>query len=98
MELEVLSYERLKARDNGELQKLIRISSNAGIFFLDLGGPSTKDFLKDMQPIVHAQRKFFAQKPELKLVYASDLEGRGQVTLSSPTLLLDHQWCSGGGT
>ena len=77
MQLEVLSYERLKACDSNEVQKLVRISSNAGIFFLDLKGPSTRDFLADLQPIVYAQRKFFAKELELKLPYASDLEGRG---------------------
>lgn len=77
MQLEVLNYERLKAQDSDEVQKLIRVSSNAGVFFLDLNGPSTKGYLEDLQPIIHAQRKFFAQKPELKLAYASDLEGRG---------------------
>ena len=77
MQLEVLSYERLKACNSDEIQKLVRISSDAGIFFLDLRGPSTKDFLVALQPIVYAQRRFFARDLESKLPYASDLEGRG---------------------
>lgn len=77
MRLEVLSYERLKARDDDEIFKLVRICSNAGMFFLDLRGPSTKDFLADMPPIVAAQRNFFARSSESKLAYASDLPSRG---------------------
>ncbi|KAI4264855.1 MAG: hypothetical protein L6R42_000060 [Xanthoria sp. 1 TBL-2021] len=69
MRLEVLSYERLKARDDDEISKLVRICSNAGIFFLDLRGPSTKEVLADMPPIIAAQRNFFAQSSESKLAY-----------------------------
>lgn len=77
MRLEVLSYERLKARDDDEISKLVRICSNAGMFFLDLRGPSTKEVLADMPPIIAAQRNFFAQSSESKLAYASDLPSRG---------------------
>ncbi len=77
MRLEVLSYERLKARDDDEIFKLVRICSKAGMFFLDLRGPSTKDFLADMPRIVAAQCNFFAQSLESKSAYASDLPSRG---------------------
>lgn len=77
MRLEVLSYEHLKARDGNEIAKLVSTCSNAGMFFLDLRGPSTRDALADMPPIIAAQRNFFAQSLESKLAYASDLPSRG---------------------
>jgi hypothetical protein len=77
MQLQVLSYERLLARDSEEVQKLVDISCSSGIFFLDLRGSSAKDFLADQLAIIQAQRIFFAQESKAKLAYASDLEGRG---------------------
>ncbi|KAK1621892.1 hypothetical protein BDP81DRAFT_466477 [Colletotrichum phormii] len=77
MRLQVLNYERLKAGDNGEIEKLGRASRSAGVFFLDLRGPSTEKVLADLQPIVHAQRRFFAQESKMKLGYASNLENHG---------------------
>lgn len=77
MQLEVLNYERLNAQDDSEVQKLVRTCSDTGIFFLDLQGPSSTELLADLQPIISAQRNFFAQEPSHKLAYADDRDGRG---------------------
>ena len=66
MELEVLSYERLKAQDNDEIQKMIRVLSNEGLFFLDMKGPSSEKFLADLPPVLRHQRNFFERTPEVK--------------------------------
>lgn len=77
MALEVINYQRLLERDDNEIKRLTSICSNAGLFFLDLRGPESKALLADLQPIIDAQRNFFGQKPEMKLPYASPLDGRG---------------------
>lgn len=77
MVLEVIDYQRLLERDNNEIKKLVSICSNAGLFFLDLKGQESKSLLADLQPIIDAQRNFFGQKPEMKMPYASPLDGRG---------------------
>lgn len=74
--LRVIDHERLKARDNDEIQKLVSASSGEGIFFLDLRGPSAREAMADLPPIIDAQRKFFAQSSETKLTYSSDLRDR----------------------
>ena len=79
MKLDVLSYERLAARDESEIQKMVDICSNEGIFFLDLTGPTTKASLANMGPVIDAQRDFFAESPDKKLVYADDSPNRGYV-------------------
>lgn len=75
--LEVINYERLKAKDNTEIQKLIHVCSDVGIFFLDLRAPSARDILQDLHSINGAQLRFFAQNFEVKSAYSSDLEDRG---------------------
>lgn len=77
MQLEVLNYERLNAGDESEVQKLVRTCSDKGIFFLDMQGPSARELLADLQPIISAQRSFFAREPGHKLAYADDRDGRG---------------------
>ncbi|KAM0251901.1 hypothetical protein ACHAQJ_007963 [Trichoderma viride] len=77
MAMEIINYQRLLERDDNEIKRLVNICSNAGLFFLDLRGSSTKGLLADLQPIIDAQRKFFGQKPEMKMPYASPLDGRG---------------------
>ncbi|UKZ78316.1 hypothetical protein TrVFT333_006052 [Trichoderma virens FT-333] len=77
MAVEVINYQRLLERDDNEIKRLAAICSNAGLFFLDLRGPDTKTLLADLKPIIDAQRKFFGQNSEMKLPYASPLDGRG---------------------
>ncbi|KAL7919274.1 hypothetical protein ACQKWADRAFT_301914 [Trichoderma austrokoningii] len=77
MALEIIDYQRLLQRDDNEIKRLVSICSNAGLFFLDLRGPESKALLADLQPIIDAQRTFFGQKPEMKMPYASPLDGRG---------------------
>lgn len=77
MQLKVLNYERLSARDDSEVQKLVRTCSDMGIFFLDMQGPSARELLADLQPIISAQRSFFARESGHKLAYADDRDGRG---------------------
>ena len=77
MQLEVLNYEKLRHRDEAEMRKLLRLSSDAGIFFLDLRGVGTTDLLSGLRPIIEAQRVFFAQDADSKQPFASELEGRG---------------------
>ncbi|KAJ6789154.1 hypothetical protein PWT90_06030 [Aphanocladium album] len=77
MQLEVLNYEKLRNRDEKESRKLLRLSSDAGIFFLDLRGAGTTDLLSGLQPVIEAQRVFFAQDSASKQAFASELEGRG---------------------
>jgi hypothetical protein len=77
MQLEIVNYERLRLRDEDEMRKLVLLGSSNGLFFLDLRGASTRNLLRDLQPIVHAQREFFAQPPDSKHRFASDVEGRG---------------------
>lgn len=77
MAVEVIDYQRLVERDDNEINKLVNICFNAGLFFLDLRGPENKALLADLQPIIDAQRNFFGQKPEMKMPYASPLDGRG---------------------
>ncbi|KAM0473924.1 hypothetical protein ACHAPX_007972 [Trichoderma viride] len=77
MALEVIDYQRLLERDDNEIKKLVSICSNAGLFFLDLRGQESKSLLADLRPIIDAQRNFFGQKPEMKMPYASPLDGRG---------------------
>ncbi|UKZ68811.1 uncharacterized protein TrAtP1_009830 [Trichoderma atroviride] len=77
MALEVIDYQRLLERDDNEIKRLVSICSNAGLFFLDLRGQESKSLLADLQPIIDAQRTFFGQKPEMKMPYASPLDGRG---------------------
>ncbi|PVI02291.1 hypothetical protein DM02DRAFT_702509 [Periconia macrospinosa] len=83
MELEVLSYERLKAQDNDEVQKMIRVLSNEGLFFLDMKGPSAKDFLADLPPVLRHQRNFFERTPEVKSKYHTGLYYKGFYTFDS---------------
>ncbi|KAI0201863.1 hypothetical protein F4808DRAFT_424082 [Astrocystis sublimbata] len=77
MQLETLSYERLKARDTVEAEKLVRVLSHQGLFFLDLSGPNTKQQLADLLPVIHAQRQFFTQPPEKKAPYLSNSDYHG---------------------
>ncbi|KAM0452062.1 hypothetical protein ACHAPV_009686 [Trichoderma viride] len=77
MALEVIDYQLLLVRDDNEIKRLVSICSNAGLFFLDLRGREGKSLLAVLQPIIDAQRKFFGQKPEMKMPYASPLDGRG---------------------
>lgn len=77
MKLEVLSYELLKAYDHEEIQKMIRVLSNEGLFFLDMEGPLAKDFLADLPPVLRHQRKFFEQTSEVKFKYHSGLYYKG---------------------
>ncbi|KAL7805643.1 hypothetical protein V8C26DRAFT_417605 [Trichoderma gracile] len=77
MALEVIDYQRLLERDANEIKRLVSICSNAGLFFLDLRGQEGNSLLADLQPIIAAQRNFFGQKPEMKMPYASPLDGRG---------------------
>lgn len=82
MELEVLSYERLKAQDHDEVQKMVRVLSNEGLFFLDMRGPSAKDLLADLQPIIQHQRRFFDETAGVKSKYRTDFRFKGSVSLS----------------
>ncbi|PTB62254.1 hypothetical protein BBK36DRAFT_1172810 [Trichoderma citrinoviride] len=77
MALEVIDYQRLLERDDNEIKRLVSICSTAGLFFLDLRGQESESLLADLQPIIDAQRNFFGQKPEMKMPYASPLDGRG---------------------
>ena len=78
--LAVISYERLKVRDPEEVQRLTRITAEAGSFFLDLQGPSAKNALADMQPLIDGQRQFFAQSPSVKAAFASEKDEDGFAT------------------
>jgi isopenicillin N synthase-like dioxygenase len=82
--LEILNYERLKAKDHNETQKLIAVCSGIGIFFLDLQSSSMKKPLSKLQSIVAAQRMFFAQTSESKLVYSNDLPDQGYASYPCP--------------
>lgn len=82
MELEVLNYELLKAQDNHEIQKMVQVLSTKGLFFLDMKGPSAKNFLVDLQPVLRHQRKFFEQTPEVKSKYHTGLRYKGSVNHS----------------
>ncbi|KAL0929816.1 2og-fe oxygenase family protein [Colletotrichum truncatum] len=75
--LEVIDYSALLAREATEVQKLVRVSSNQGLFFLDLGESRKEAVVADQQAIIEAQRKFFAQEPEQKLLFSSDLDEDG---------------------
>ncbi|KAK1239271.1 hypothetical protein MKX07_008759 [Trichoderma sp. CBMAI-0711] len=77
MALEVIDYQRLLDRDANEIKRLVSICSNAGLFFLDLRAQESNSLLADLQPIIAAQRNFFGQKPEMKMPFASRLDGRG---------------------
>ncbi|KAK4189002.1 hypothetical protein QBC35DRAFT_494950, partial [Podospora australis] len=77
MELGVLSYELLKAHDRNEIEKLIRVLSEDGLFFLNLSGPSAKDALADIPPLVRHQRQFFEQEPSTKSEYHNGLRYKG---------------------
>jgi hypothetical protein len=39
-ELEVVIYERLSARENNKIKKLVYAATTCGIFFFDTNGPS----------------------------------------------------------
>lgn len=77
LQLEVLSCERLMAQDDLEVQKLVRVCSGTGIFFLNIQGLSTKGILAELGPIIGAQRNFFAREPSYKMAYTDDRDGRG---------------------
>ncbi|OIW29213.1 para-aminobenzoate synthase [Coniochaeta ligniaria NRRL 30616] len=66
MELEVISYERLKARHSDEVNKMIHALSTKGMFFLDMQGPSSEQFLADLPPVLEHQRRFFERPNEIK--------------------------------
>lgn len=87
MELEVLSYERLKAQDNDEVQKMVRVLSDVGVFFLDMKGPSAKRFLADLPPVLRHQRNFFERTPEVKNKFHTGEYYKGSVNPFSSTLL-----------
>jgi hypothetical protein len=86
MELEVLSYERLKAQDSDEVQKMVRVLSNQGVFFLDMKGPSAKGFLADLPPVLRHQRNFFERTPEVKNKFHTGEYYKGSVDSSSSNL------------
>lgn len=96
VELAVLSYERLKVQDEDEVKKMIRALSNEGFFFLDLSGPSAKDFLADLPPVLRHQRNFFEQPKELKNKYYTGEKYKGLVSqLLVPVLpLCGNTWAS----
>ncbi|KAH6970318.1 hypothetical protein DER45DRAFT_609020 [Fusarium avenaceum] len=76
-ELEVIDFELIKQRDSTEIQKLVRISSTTGIFFLDLRGPSSKQTLVNLKAIYEAEDEFFNRPLSEKLVHHEDGLNRG---------------------
>ncbi|KAK0705844.1 hypothetical protein B0T21DRAFT_416528 [Apiosordaria backusii] len=78
--LEVVSYERLKAHDKGEIQRLIDVLCSQGLLFLDLQGPTAKQFLEDRQTVIHHQRTFFEQHQDAKSKYHSGVRYKGFYT------------------
>ncbi|KAK3358795.1 hypothetical protein B0T25DRAFT_563868 [Lasiosphaeria hispida] len=77
LKLQVLSYERLKARDDDEVHKMVRALSDEGLFFLDMDGPSAGQSLQDLTPILRYQRAFFERAPEIKSKYKTDFRFQG---------------------
>lgn len=77
IDIDVIDYEKILARDAKEISSLHQALSSLGCFFLNLRGPSAQVALADMVPIVEAQRKFFARDIEHKNQLATDLPGRG---------------------
>ncbi|ETS76972.1 hypothetical protein PFICI_10846 [Pestalotiopsis fici W106-1] len=83
MPLEVLSYERILAADSDEIQKMVRILSNEGLFFLDMAGPTSEDFLADLAPVYRHQRNFFERTAEEKMKYHSGIYYKGFYTFDT---------------
>ncbi|KAF4341802.1 oxidoreductase 2OG-Fe(II) oxygenase family [Fusarium beomiforme] len=67
--LEIIDYELLKQREPGEIQRLVQVTRTTGIFFLDLGGPSAAEILKNLEIIYKAEDGFFDRPQVEKLVY-----------------------------
>jgi hypothetical protein len=76
-ELDVIDYERLNARDEDEIQKLIHAATTRGIFFLDTSGPSAAEVMTDIPQVLNAERKFFALSLEEKRRFESSERERG---------------------
>ncbi|KAJ5655089.1 2og-fe oxygenase family protein [Penicillium lividum] len=57
--LEIINYELLKNRDFEEIQKLLQVSRDYGLFFLDLRGPFSARALSELEGIYEAQLNFF---------------------------------------
>lgn len=77
MQLEILNYEKLIQGDTAEILRLVQTASTSGIWFLDVRGPSSRDALANMKPIIDAQQQFFGRELDSKLSYSDEAEGRG---------------------
>ena len=77
IQLQVLSYDLLHARNKKEVPKLLSSASEIGMFFLDLGGEETGILIDNLPPIIDAQRRFFTRNEGAELSSSSDLLARG---------------------
>ncbi|PVH98976.1 oxidoreductase [Periconia macrospinosa] len=58
-DLEIVSLNGLAEKDDAEIRKLLRASSTAGMFYLDLRGPSTEGTFGDIAEIFKTAERFF---------------------------------------
>lgn len=71
VELQVVNYELVHARDPIEIQKLVDACRppphGLGFFFLDLSGPSTKEAMLDVAEVNTSTRAYFGESPDVKM-------------------------------
>lgn len=80
IELQSICYERLLAKDESEIEKLVEAVTSRGVFFLDTSDPSAAGINSQIPQILEAQYEFFRQPLEYKQTFEVTGLERGSVT------------------
>lgn len=71
VELQIINYELIHAKDPVEIQKLVEACRppphGLGFFFLDLSGPSTNQAMLDVAEVNTSTRDYFGELPDVKM-------------------------------
>jgi hypothetical protein len=66
-DLIVISYEKLLGKDEAEAARLLLACTEAGFFYLDLGGNETKGYLDMVTDLFEVSKDYFAKPLQEKL-------------------------------
>ena len=66
-DLTVISYGKLLGKDEAEAARLLQACTEAGFFYLDLGGNETKGYLDMVTDLFEASKEYFAKPLQEKL-------------------------------